>query len=217
MRVVLLGPPGSGKGTQAETLAVDLRVPHIATGDLFRAEMARDSDLGKLARDYISHGNLVPDEMVDEMMRARLQRPGSDGFVLDGYPRNFATSARRSERLVEEVGLPIDAAVDIDVPDDKIVERAVGRIVCPNCDAIYHLTSKPPRQLGVCDICRSPLVVRADDEPSTVRHRLFVYHRITQPVLGVLSRTQVLRSVSGEGPRDEVGIPKIRAELAGLC
>jgi len=196
-------------------LAAELEVPHIATGDLFRAEMSQGTDLGLLAKKYISEGNLVPDEVVNGMMRSRLSRSDCEGYVLDGYPRT-SPQAEALHEVLEDIGRPIQVAVDIDVPDDMIVERAAGRIVCPNCDAIYHLTSKPPRLMGVCDVCRSQLIVRADDEPSTVRHRLTVYHRITQPVLEFYREHGILRSVSGLGSREEVG-GRIRAQLHGLC
>jgi adenylate kinase len=215
MRIVLLGPPGSGKGTQAVTLAQELGVPHIATGDLFRAEMAQKSELGVLAEEYISRGNLVPDEVVNAVMRARLTQDDCAGFVLDGYPRTLP-QAETLDAMLEEIGRPICVAIDINVPDDNIVERAVGRIVCPVCDAIYHLTSKPPRVMGICDNCRSALVVRADDQPSTVRHRLAVYHRITQPVLEFYRERGILRSVEGVGSRDEVG-KLVRANVGDVC
>lgn len=215
MRLVLLGPPGSGKGTQAVTLADEMNVPHIATGDLFRAEMAAGTELGKLADDYISHGNLVPDEVVNEMMRARLSCADCDSFVLDGYPRTVH-QAEALQEMLEELERPICVAVDIEVPDESIVERAVGRLVCPDCGAIYHLTSKPPRVGGICDVCRGQLQVRSDDQPSTVRHRLSVYHRITYPVLEFYREQGLLRTVSGLGNRDEVG-DRLRAQIRGVC
>lgn len=218
MRIVLLGPPGSGKGTQAVTLAQELKLPHIATGDLFRTEMASESELGQLAQAFIAHGNLVPDEVVNEMMRKRLHVPDTEGFVLDGYPRTLP-QAIALEKMLDELKRPIGAALNIEVPDEKIVERAVGRIVCPDCGAIYHLTSKPPRQMGVCDICRTALVVRSDDQPSTVRHRLSVYARITQPVLSFYEERGVLKRVSGVGTRDDVG-QRLREglrELQQMC
>ena len=215
MRIVLLGPPGSGKGTQAVTLAAELGVPHIATGDLFRTEMAQGSDLGKLAEEYISHGNLVPDEVVNEIMRVRLAQDDCAHFVLDGYPRTLP-QAQTLEDALKEISRPISIAIDIDVPDETIVERAVGRIVCPVCDAIYHLTSKPPRVMGICDNCRSQLQVRADDQPSTVRHRLAVYHRITHPVLEFYRERGLLRSVAGTGSREEVG-KSVRAFVSDVC
>jgi adenylate kinase len=215
MRLVLLGPPGSGKGTQAVTLADEMNVPHIATGDLFRAEMAAETELGKLADDYISHGNLVPDEVVNEMMRVRLACADCDSFVLDGYPRTLQ-QAEALHQILEDLERPICVAVDIEVPDEAIVERAVGRLVCPDCGAIYHLTSKPPRVGGVCDVCRGQLHVRSDDQPSTVRHRLSVYHRITYPVLEFYRGQGLLRTVSGLGSRDEVG-ERLRAQIRGVC
>ncbi len=215
MRIVLLGPPGGGKGTQAVTLADELNVPHIATGDLFRAEMSSGSKLGQLAQSFIVHGNLVPDNVVNEVVRKHLQSRDANGFVMDGYPRTLPQAAEL-EKMLDELQRPICAAINIEVPDEKIVERAVGRIVCPECNAVYHLTSKPPRQMGVCDLCRTPLVVRSDDQPSTVRHRLSVYARITQPVLAFFAEHGILKSVSGIGTREEVG-KRIRDGLRGLC
>jgi adenylate kinase len=149
------------------------------------------------------------------MMRGRLSGPDCEGFVLDGYPRT-SPQAQTLEAMLAELDRPIHIAVDIAVPDDAIVERAVGRIVCPDCDAIYHLTSKPPRLMGVCDACRGQLVVRKDDQPSTVRHRLAVYHRITQPVLEFYRERGLLRTVDGMTSREEVG-ERIRAQLREVC
>lgn len=203
MRLVLLGPPGGGKGTQAVRLASAFNVPHIATGDLFRAEMAQESELGKLAREYIAHGNLVPDIVVNDMVRTRMQQPDAAGYVLDGFPRTLE-QAEVLDEMLNELVRPICVAVKIEVPDDAIVDRAVGRLVCPNCNAVYHLSSKPPRTMGVCDNCRGVLVVREDDQPSTVRHRLGVYHRLTEPVIEFYRGRGVLKSVDGIGAPDEV-------------
>ena len=215
MRLVLLGPPGSGKGTQAAHLAAELNVTHIATGDLFRTEMADETELGVTAREYIAHGNLVPDEIVNEMMRGRLAQADTCAFVLDGYPRTVEQAAAL-DAMLEELARPLDLAVDIDVPDEAIVDRAVGRVVCPSCNAIYHLTSKPPKTMGICDNCRSALVSRDDDRPSTVRHRLTVYHRITEPVLEYYRGRDILRTIAGVGTRDEVAV-RLRAELHNVC
>lgn len=214
MRLVLLGPPGGGKGTQSRTLAAELGVPHIATGDLFRAEIALDTELGKLADSYISHGNLVPDEVVNSIVRERLGQPDCSGFVLDGYPRTVP-QAGALESALNHYGRPLQAAIEIDVPDDSIVERAVGRQICPACDAIYHLTAKPPRRLGICDNCGSVLVVREDDQPSTVRRRLQIYHRITEPVLEFYRGRHVLYKIDGLGHPDEVG-KRLRAIIGDL-
>lgn len=203
MRLVLLGPPGGGKGTQAVRLAAAFKVPHIATGDLFRAEMAQETELGKLAREYIAHGNLVPDEVVNGMVRTRIEQPDCTGYVLDGFPRT-CEQAEVLHQMLEELQRPICVAVKLDVPDDVIVERAVGRQVCSSCGAIYHLQAKPPRIMGVCDLCKGVLVVREDDQPSTVRHRLGVYHRLTEPVIEFFEKQGVLKVVNGIGTQDEV-------------
>ncbi len=215
MRIVLLGPPGSGKGTQAVGLAESLGVPHIATGDIFRAEIASQSTLGRLANDFIAHGNFVPDEIVNDVMRERLSRADAEGFVLDGYPRTLE-QAHSLQSTLEKLQRPLDVALALEVPDDRIVERAVGRLICPQCGAIYHLTSKPPQLMGVCDVDRGRLEVREDDQPSTVRHRLGVYHRLTEPVLEFYRSRNLLRSVDGLGERTDIG-DRLRAALHAPC
>jgi len=215
MRLVLLGPPGSGKGTQAVQLATQLAVPHIATGDLFRAEIDSESELGKLAREYIMHGNLVPDDVVNALMRTRLEQEDCAGFILDGYPRTVQ-QAEALHEMLEQLQRPLMMAIHLDTPDEALVERAVGRLVCSQCGAIYHLKSKPPQLMGICDVCRGVLVVREDDQPSTVRHRLAVYHRLTQPVLQFYRNRSLLKTVPGLGTPDEVRA-RIYAELDGLC
>lgn len=203
MRIVLLGPPGSGKGTQAVKVAALLTVPHIATGDLFRAEIAEETELGILANEYIAHGNLVPNEVTNTIMRERLGRADATGFVLDGYPRTLDQAGFLESALVE-LERPLDGAFLIDVPDESIVERAVGRLLCNNCGAIYHLKFKPPQVAGICDVCRGILSVREDDTPSTVRHRLTVYHRITAPVLTFYEERGLLTRIDGVGAPTEI-------------
>jgi adenylate kinase len=215
MRLVLLGPPGGGKGTQAVRLAQEFGVPHIATGDLFRAEIAQRTELGKLANEYIAHGNLVPDEVVNGMVRSRMEKPDCTGYVLDGYPRT-EEQAQVLDAMLEELERPICVAIELNVPDEVIVERAVGRQVCAQCGAIYHLTSKPPRMFGLCDVCRGVLTVREDDQPSTVRHRLGVYHRLTEPVIEHYRKSGVLRTVDGVGKPDEV-FGRICSASRGSC
>ena len=202
-RLVLLGPPGSGKGTQATRVAAHLGVPHIATGDLFRQEIAAQTELGVLANEFIAHGNLVPDDVTNQVVRERLALPDAAGFVLDGYPRTL-DQARALEANLAALHRPLEGAFLIDVPDENIVQRAVGRVLCPNCGAIYHLQFKPPQVAGICDVCRSVLVVRDDDTPSTVRHRLAVYHRITAPLIGFYRERSLLRSVDGVGKPEEI-------------
>lgn len=203
MRLILLGPPGSGKGTQAKRLAQDKGLVHLATGDLFRGAMAAQTQLGKTARQYISRGNLVPDDIVNGMVREWLLQHQGVQFVFDGYPRT-AQQAIALESMTAELGMPLDLAIDLQVPDEVIVDRAVGRLVCSNCGAIYHLTAKPPKLMGVCDLCRGVLEAREDDQPSTVRHRLTVYHRITEPVRQFYAVRGILQEVNGVGTPDEV-------------
>jgi adenylate kinase len=204
MRLVLLGPPGSGKGTQAVGLAAELKVPHIATGDLFRSEIAAGTELGRLANSFMAYGNLVPDEVVNDLMRIRLAEADAEGFVLDGYPRTVEQAAAL-EQILLEVQRPLDMSVELAVPDDVLIGRAVGRQVCPTCGTIYHLESKPPKIPGVCDIDRGQLQVRDDDKPTTVRHRLAVYHRLTEPVLAFYRERSLLQTIVGVGNRDEIG------------
>jgi adenylate kinase len=203
MRIVLLGPPGSGKGTQATRIAAKLGIPHIATGDLFRAQIAEATDLGLLANEYIAHGNLVPDEVTNAMMRERLSKPDATGFLLDGYPRTL-DQARALDEVLSKLFKPLKGAYLIDVPDEDIVGRAVGRLLCTSCGEIYHLKFKPPSVAGICDKCRGILSVRDDDTPSTIRHRLTVYHRITSPVLDFYQEKGILHRVDGVGSPEEI-------------
>jgi len=215
MRLVLLGPPGSGKGTQAVRLAEKFHVPHIATGDLFRAEMAQSTELGKLANQFIAHGNLVPDAVVNELMHTRLAREDCQGFVLDGFPRTLE-QAQELVSIMGQLQRPISLSVNIEVPDDVIVERAIGRQLCTQCGAIYHLKAKPPRLMGICDLCRGVLSVREDDQPSTVRHRLAVYHRLTEPVIEFYRERDILKTVNGVGAADEIFL-QISAQAETAC
>ena len=203
MRIVLLGPPGSGKGTQAVKIAAKLGAAHIATGDLFRSEIAEETELGILANEYIAHGNLVPNDVTNALVENRLSKNDAEKFVLDGYPRTL-DQANALEAALEKLQKPLDGALLIDVPDSAIVERAVGRLLCNSCGAIYHLKFKPPQVAGICDNCRGILSVRDDDTPSTVRHRLTVYHRITAPLLDFYGSRDLLTRVDGVGTPQEI-------------
>jgi len=203
-RVVLFGAPGAGKGTQAALLATRWGVPHVATGDAFRRAVAAGTELGQLARGYMERGELVPDEIVNGVVAERLGEPDSrQGFILDGYPRTVA----QAEALATWMGARdwhLTAVVDLVVPEEELVQRAAGRRVCRQCGANYHLRYRPPQREGHCDVCGGELMQRADDRPETVRQRLQVYRRQTEPVLGYYRSRGLLVVVDGSGPVPEV-------------
>jgi adenylate kinase len=198
-RIVLLGPPGVGKGTQASRLSQALGVPHLSTGDLLRAAVAARSPLGLAADEHIRSGGLVPDPLVIEILRERLERPDCrGGFLLDGFPRNVA-QALELERIS-----PVDAVLSFDLPNEVLVTRLSGRRLCPTCQAVYHLESQPPRVAGRCDRDGSELVQRPDDRPEAVGVRLRVYAEKTAPLLEHYRSRGLLRPVDAHGSPDEV-------------
>jgi adenylate kinase len=214
--MVLLGPPGGGKGTQAVRLAAAFKVPHIATGDLFRAEIAQETELGKLANSFIAKGNLVPDHVVIGMVRGRLaQDDCCDGFVLDGFPRTVE-QAEQVDEILAGLQRPIQVAVDLEVPDEVIVDRAAGRQLCSKCGSIYHVVAKPSKVAGICDVCGGELYSREDDQPETVRHRLKVYHNLTAPVIEFYRADGLLQTVDGVGTPDEI-FDRIYAKVESVC
>jgi adenylate kinase len=193
MRLVMFGPPGAGKGTIAGNLAQRWQVPHIATGDMLRAHVREGTDLGRRAREYMEAGELVPDDLILEMVRRRLQQPDArDGFILDGFPRTLAQA-----QALEEMVQGVDALADLQVPEAELVRRLSGRRVCPECGAIYQVDTMPPRAAGICDRCGAALVQRADDMPDAVRNRLVVYREQTAPVLGYYRQRGLLRPFDG--------------------
>ena len=201
MRLILLGPPGSGKGTQANLLACRNGLDHIATGDLLRAAIQEGTPAGLRARPYVEAGKLVPDEVVNDMVAERFGRPDRPTrFVMDGYPRNVA-QADTFDRLLQEHGLPLTAVLLLKVDDEEIVRRLRDRRVCPNlaCKRSYHLVSNPPKVAGVCDVCGTPLVQREDDKEETVRRRLAEYHHSTEGLIPYYRARGLLRGVPGEG------------------
>ncbi|MCG0238185.1 MAG: adenylate kinase [Firmicutes bacterium] len=200
MRIILLGPPGAGKGTQAATLAREEGVAHISTGDILRQHVREGTPLGKAAREYMDKGLLVPDEIILGLVRDRLAQPDARrGFIFDGFPRTVV-QADGLERLLEELQMPLEAVVNIVVPDTELVERAVGRRTCKECGEIYHLRTRPPQKEGVCDRCGGELVHRSDDNPETVRARLAEYHAKTAPLIEYYRSRGLLREVDGTQP-----------------
>jgi adenylate kinase len=206
MRLILLGPPGSGKGTQAQLLARNLHLEHIATGDLLRAAVRNMTDLGRRAKSYMDAGQLVPDQLVNDLIAERFRRPDRpEHFVLDGYPRTVS-QAEALDGMLQEAGLDLSAVVLLKVDDDSIVRRISNRWSCPqaNCKATYHTESKPPKAPGVCDVCGTALVQRADDRPETVRARLKVYHRDTVELIPYYRAKGLLHDVPGEGDIEQI-------------
>jgi adenylate kinase len=213
MRIILIGPPGAGKGTQAAAVKSKFPVDHISTGDMLRENVHAGSPLGVEARRYMDAGSLVPDALIIEMMRERLAVNGSSGgFMLDGFPRTVA-QARALDELMKEMSMSLDAAILLEVPDETVVKRLCGRRVCSSCGAIFHVTGNPTRAEGVCDICSGPVVQRDDDREEVIRRRLSVYHRDTAPLAEYYERSGLLRRVDANGPFDAV---KSYLESAGL-
>jgi adenylate kinase len=205
MRIVLVGPPGAGKGTQAAFLAKNLSIPHISTGDLFRANISQQTELGKLAKSYMDKGELVPDEVTIAMAKDRMEQPDAEhGFLLDGFPRNVSQAEALDEMLNAE-GMKLDAVLDLEVPEDEVVKRIAGRRICRNDSAhVFHVTYKPPKREGVCDVCGGELYQRDDDSEETVRKRLEVYHTQTEPIIDYYKAQGLVVTISALGKVEEV-------------
>lgn len=204
MNIIMLGAPGAGKGTQAIQLADKYQIPHIATGDIFRANIKQGTELGKKAKTYMDQGFLVPDELVCELVVDRLQQDDcAKGFVLDGFPRTIPQAKALTEAL-EKVGSKIEYAINVDVPDEKIVARMSGRRACVNCGATYHIVNIPTKVEGICDKCGEEVVLRDDDKPETVQKRLEVYHVQTQPLINYYDEKGVVYTIDGTQPMDQV-------------
>lgn len=204
MKIIMLGAPGAGKGTQAKQLADAYDIPHISTGDIFRANIKEGTDLGKKAKEYMDKGELVPDELVCDLVVDRIQKDDcSKGFILDGFPRTIPQAEALTEAL-NKLGDHMDYAIDIDVPDEHIIERMGGRRVCVNCGASYHIVNIPPKKEGICDRCGSPVVLRDDDKPETVKKRLTVYHEQTQPLIDYYKEQGILKTVDGTQQMEKV-------------
>jgi adenylate kinase len=205
MRIVLVGPPGAGKGTQAAYLAKNLSIPHISTGDLFRANISQGTELGKKAKAYMDAGNLVPDEVTIGMAKDRMEQPDAEnGFLLDGFPRNVS-QAEALDAMLKSEGMKLDAVLDLEVPEEEVVKRIAGRRVCRNESAhVFHVTYSPPKTEGVCDTCGGELYQRDDDSEETVRKRLEVYHTQTEPIIDYYKAQGLVVTISALGKVTEV-------------
>src|SRR4051794_4570552 len=203
--LVLLGPPGSGKGTQGERLQADLRLPYYATGDILRAAVREETDLGRTASEYMDRGDLVPDEVIVGVIAERIDsEEAADGFILDGFPRTEPQAVALGEKL-SDLGRKLTAVLLIDAGDDEVVRRLGGRRTCAGNGHGFHVDFKPPEKDGVCDIDGSPLQVRDDDKPEVIRHRLGQYHEKTEPLVDFYDRQSLLRRIDGSAPPAEVG------------
>ncbi len=215
MNLVLLGPPGSGKGTQGERLQKDFRLPYYATGDILRAAVRDGTELGLTAKEYMDRGDLVPDAVIVGLIAERVARSeAGDGFILDGFPRTIA-QAEALDAKMEELGRKLTAAVLIEVSDDEVVRRLSGRRTCVKEGHIFHVEFDPPKNEGICDICGARLEIREDDKPEVIRHRLEEYHSKTEPLVAYFEDKALLRRVDGSLEPDDVN-DRIRALLATL-
>lgn len=215
LNLVLLGPPGSGKGTQGERLNEDLRLPYYATGDILRGAVRDETELGKSAKEYMDRGDLVPDEVIVGVIAERIDsEEARDGFILDGFPRT-TPQAEALDAKLDEMGRSVSAVLLIDVSDDEVVKRLGGRRTCEANGHVFHVDFNPPKVEGVCDIDGSPLLVRDDDKPDVIRKRLATYHEKTEPLVSYYDDRGVLRRVAGEREPDEV-TEELRRTLATM-
>ncbi len=197
MKIIMLGAPGAGKGTQAKKIAEKYQIPHVSTGDIFRSNIKEGTQLGRKAKEYMDQGALVPDELTIGMLMDRIQQEDcSNGYVLDGFPRTIP-QAESLQKAITEMGQKIDFAINVDVPDENIINRMSGRRACISCGATYHIVYNPSKVAGICDVCGSELVLRDDDKPETVKKRLAVYHDQTRPLIDYYKEAGVLVNVDG--------------------
>ncbi len=204
MKIIMLGAPGAGKGTQAKKIAEKYHIPHISTGDIFRANIKNGTELGKKAKTYMDQGLLVPDELTVDLVIDRVgQDDCKDGYILDGFPRTIP-QAECLDAALEKRGEKVDFAIDVEVPDENIVNRMSGRRACVGCGATYHIKYNPTKVDGVCDACGEKLVLRDDDKPETVQKRLGVYHDQTQPLIDYYTKSGVLKEVDGTVDMEDV-------------
>ncbi len=204
MKIIMLGAPGAGKGTQAKKIAEKCGIPHISTGDIFRANIKNGTELGKKAKTYMDQGLLVPDELVCDLVVDRIQQDDcKKGYILDGFPRTIP-QAESLDKALQAIGEKMDYAIDVEVPDENIVKRMGGRRACVGCGATYHLVYAPTKKEGICDACGGELILRDDDKPETVQKRLGVYHEQTQPLIDYYKNQGILREVDGSVDMEDV-------------
>ncbi len=204
MKLIIMGPPGAGKGTQAAYIKKYYNIPHISTGDMFREAIKEETDLGLEAKSYIEKGALVPDSVTIGLVEERLSKSDcKDGFLLDGFPRTIP-QAKALDEILHNLKIKLDAVINISVPDSVLVDRIVGRRVCKNCGAGYHIHNQKPRQDGVCDVCGGPLIQRKDDTEETVVNRLKVYSSQTKPLLEYYDKAKLVKTVNGIGDIQEI-------------
>jgi adenylate kinase len=209
MKIVILGPPGAGKGTQAKMLTEKYHIPQISTGDILRQAVKDGMPLGKEAKTYMDRGELVPDDLIVDLVKERIQADDcKDGYIFDGFPRTVV-QAESLDTLLERSSTKLDAVISIDVSDDEVVKRLSGRLTCKNCGAMYHTVYNPPLRPGICDKCGGPLSQRSDDKEETVRQRLSVYQEQTSPLIEYYTKRNLIKTIPGAGKPQEI--------FAGMC
>ncbi|WP_083939429.1 adenylate kinase [Nocardiopsis chromatogenes] len=215
MRAVLVGPPGAGKGTQAQILASELSIPKVSTGDIFRANVSGGTELGRTAKSYMDRGDLVPDEVTNEMVRGRLaEEDAREGFLLDGFPRNVP-QAETLDSMLKDMGTALDAVLELKVDEEEVVKRLSGRRSCRECGRVYHVDYDPPRAAGVCDACGGGLYQRDDDREEVIRHRLEVYREQTEPLVAYYRDRGVLVAIEATGAVEDVTARAVAALRPG--
>ena len=204
MRLVLLGPPGAGKGTQASAIVNEYKIPHISTGDMFRENINNNTDLGKEAKKYMDQGNLVPDELVVSMVADRIKKDDcKDGFLLDGFPRTLV-QGEELDKVLSSLGLKLDRVINLDLDESVVVERIIGRRICPECGATYHVKFNPPKEENICDKCSSKLLQREDDTKEVVEQRYRVYEEQTEPLIDYYEKQNLIMNIDGSKDIDEI-------------
>ena len=204
MKIIMLGAPGAGKGSQASRIAKEYQLPHISTGDIFRANLKEETELGKRAKSFMDKGELVPDDITIAMLLDRIHKEDcKNGYILDGFPRTIPQAEALKEALAKK-DEKIDLALDVEASDELIIKRMAGRRTCPACGAIYHIVTLPPKTEGICDRCGADLIQRKDDNEETVKNRLKIYHEVTEPLISYYKKEGILEEIDGAEELDKV-------------